>query len=131
MEPDYQLKPPEGLGIKKASIRKIRVQHIGDRPHTIRIDLNRHCPDHVLYERLHAATRGLKLSMLQVTLVGIEATFDLYTDQKNSRPRMFEIAASNSCSLGNTPKDILLQRMLVENGIEPQLRAPADVDKQG
>jgi hypothetical protein len=128
MDPDYQLKPQPALGIKGASIRKIRVQVTGPEPHSIHIDLARHCPDHVLHERLHSATRDIPRSLLRVTLVGIQATFELEEDERRNRPRTFEIAAPNSCSLENTSKDILLQRMLVENGIEPRQKPPADGD---
>ena len=131
MEPDYQLKLLPALGIKGASIRKIRVDKIGKDPHSIRIDLAPNCPDHVLHDRLHTAIRGLKRSMLAIRLVGIQAEFDLQGNERRNRPRTFEIAAPNSCSLGNTPKDILLQRMLVDNGIGPQQETSTDVDQRG
>lgn len=129
MDPDYHLKTPPTLGVKGASIRKIRVQQFGPEAHSIRIDLAPQCPDHVLHDRLHAATRDIPASMLKVTLVGIQATFELQGDEQRNRPRSFEISAPNSCSLENTPKDILLQRVLVENGIEPRQKAPAGGDR--
>ena len=130
MDPDYRLTLPSALGIKSAAIRKVRVLKTGPEPHWIRIDLAANCPDHVLHHRLQAATRDIPRSMLKVTLVGIQARFELQGDESGNRPRTFEISAPNSCSLENTPKDILLQRMLVENDVEPRQKAPANGDSR-
>jgi len=126
MDPDYQIELPEGLPIKSASVRKIRVHVFGPNARTIRIDLSHDCPDHVLHESLESALRDIPRSLVKVTLVGIRAEFEPQRDQKRNCSRTFEIISPNSCSLRTTPNDIVLQRMLTLNGLEPRQEEPSD-----
>jgi hypothetical protein len=66
--------------------------------------------------------------MLRVTSIGITATFEPQGNEKSGRTRTFEINTPNTCSLDNTPKGIVLQRMLADNGIEPQVQATDEDD---
>ena len=126
LNPDYELTLAEEHGIRRASIRKIRVFVKGPNPHSIRIELGEKCPDHVLHERLQKAVSDIPRPMLRIASVGITATFEPQDQEKSGKTRSFEINTPNTCSLDNTPKDIVLQRMLADNGIEPRLEAPAD-----
>jgi hypothetical protein len=62
----------------------------------------------------------LAASDFRVSQAGIRVTFELNPNDKKQRVRNFEISAPNSCSLHNDGYDIVIQRMLVENGIEPR-----------
>ena len=108
------------LGIESMVVRKIRLQVLGPEKHTISVNLGEGCPDHVLHERLRTATEGLAPTLLRVSQVGVRVTFEPRGLEKNGRCRSFEITYPNSCSLQNHGNDILIQRMLVENGIEPK-----------
>jgi hypothetical protein len=118
---EFQLQLPEALGIKSASVRKIRMQVLGPQNYTVRIDLGVGCPDHVLYDRLEAAMADIPRSMQRVSQVGITVAFELRSGEKQNRTRSFEIAWPNSCSLQNSDSDVVVQRMLQENGVEPRV----------
>jgi hypothetical protein len=121
MSPTFVLTPSPELGILNAEVRKLRLQVLGNNKHTIRIELGAECPAHVLYDRIEAATRGIARSMLRVSQVGINVTFELRKEEKKHRARSFEITWPNSCSLQNEGYDVVIQRMLAENKIEPRL----------
>ena len=128
LDPDYQLELADEHGIHRAPIRKIRVLKIGPDSHSIRIELGPDCADHVLHRRLQTAVVDIPRSMLRVTSVGITATFEPQGSEKSGRTRSFEMNTPNTCSLDNTPKGIVLQRMLADNGIEPQVQAANEDD---
>jgi hypothetical protein len=117
----FQFRRPDALGIWHASIRKIRVQVLGARKYTVRIELSADCPEHVLYDRLEAAMVDIPPSMQRVSQVGIKVTFELRPGDKRNRTRTFEITWPNSCSLQSSGHDVVIQRMLQENGIEPRM----------
>jgi len=122
MRPDFMLIPSAELGIKAVELRKLRVQVLGIDKHTIRIDLAPDCAPHVLFERIASATRDIEPSRLRVSQVSIRVTFELRPGEDKNRWRSFEITWPNTCSLQNEGDDLLIQRMLEENGIEPRHR---------
>jgi hypothetical protein len=100
--------------------------------YSIIIDIGANTPSHILFDRIKAATQGLAASDFRVSQAGIRVTFELKPNDKKQRLRHFEINAPNSCSLHNDGYDIVIQRMLVENGIEPrQPREGSDGDDGG
>ncbi len=71
---------------------------------------------------MNAALAGIPSSQLEATSVGLRVTFDLLPDEVDKRTRTFQIATPNSCNLKIDDFSPLIERLLVDHGIEP--RAP-------
>ena len=65
-------------------------------------------------------TSQLEPSLLKVARVGIRVAFESGPSDRQQKPRSFELAWPNSCSLQNDAHGVLIQRMLVDLGIEPR-----------
>ena len=120
---DFQLIGIARHGIERAEVRRLRLHVLAPHKHSIVIDIGTNTPSHVLFDRIHAATRGLAPSTIRVSQAGLRVAFELKAHDKKQRVRNFELNWPNSCSLHNDGYDVVIQRMLVENGIEPQQSA--------
>jgi hypothetical protein len=119
--PDFELVGLPKHGIERAEVRRLRLQVLTPHRYSIGIDIGAtNTPSHVLFDSIKATTQGLAASDFRVSQAGIRVTFELKPNDKKQRVRNFEISAPNSCSLHNDGYDIVIQRMLVENGIEPR-----------
>lgn len=127
---DFQLGGLSKHGIERAEVRRLRLHVLNPHKHWIVVDIGSDSPSHVLFDRIDAATRGLPSSALRVSQVGIRVTFELQANDKKQRVRNFDINWPNSCSLHNEGYDIVIQRMLAENGIEPR-QPPEERDDEG
>jgi hypothetical protein len=130
LDPDFVFRPRPELGIAGAETRKISIRVLGAEPLTIHIDLGPNTPAPVLYRRLKAVTAGISKSMLKVTKVGVQVTFDLEAGKPKRRTRTVELAWPNHCKLAGDSRDLVIQRMLVDHGVE-LARAPADEASDG
>jgi hypothetical protein len=118
--PDFQLTGLAKHGIERAEVRRLRLHVMAPHKHSIVIDIGANTPSHVLFDRIKAATQGLASSAIHVSQAGLRVTFELKPDDKKQRVRNFELNWPNSCSLHNDGYDVVIQRILVENGIEPR-----------
>jgi hypothetical protein len=100
----------------------MRVRVSGQYGRSILIELNKDTPSHMIYQDMKAALAGIPSSQLEVTLVGLCVTFDPLPDETDKRTRTFQIATPNSCNLKIDDFSPLIERLLVDHGIEP--RAP-------
>lgn len=120
LDPSLDFRPSSELGIAGVEMRKIGIRVLGADQHTITIDLGDKTPVHILHRRLEAATAGIEPSLLKVARVGIRVAFESGPSDRQQKPRSFELAWPNSCSLQNDAHGVLIQRMLVDLGIEPR-----------
>jgi hypothetical protein len=127
LDPEFTFNVPPELGIANVELRKLRILVVGKNDHAVRIDLGPDTPAGVLHQRLEAALRDIPRSMRRVSLVGIKVTFELRPGEKQAKTRSFEVAWPNSCSLQNDSYGIVIQRMLVDHGIEAR---PPDANHQ-
>jgi hypothetical protein len=74
----------------------------------------------VLFDRIKSVAQGLAPSAIRVSQAGLRVIFELKPNDKKQRVRNFEINWPNSCSLHNDGYDVVIQRMLADNGIEPR-----------
>ena len=118
----FALQPTPELGIASVELRKIGVRIPVPEPYVLAIELGAKTPSHVLQERLEAATRDIKSSMLKVIRVGLRVTFDREEGRRTSitPAQSFELVSPNSCSLQNDIHSVAIQRMLADHGIEPK-----------
>ena len=126
LDNDFVLQPRPELGIASAEVRDIRIRVLGHEQHSITIVLGTGTPGAVLPPRLTTVTHGIPRSMLKVNRIGIRVTFDPAHDGEKPKPRKFEMGWPNSCNLGDTSRDQVIQRMLVDHGIEPKRPSKTD-----
>lgn len=119
LDPDFIFQPRPELGIGSAEVRNIRVRVLGAEQHTIGIELGARTPGPVLHHRLKAVTYGIPKSMLEVSRIRIRVTFDPGPRETRPKLRNLELAFPNFCNLQGDSRDILIQRMLTDHGIEP------------
>jgi hypothetical protein len=129
--PDFELAGLAKHGIERAEVRRLRLHVMAPYRYSIIIDIGANTPSHVLFDRIRAATQGLAPSDFRVSQAGIRVTFELKPNDKKQRVRNFEINAPSSCSLHNDGYDIVIQRMLVENAIEPRQPREGSDDGDG
>jgi hypothetical protein len=125
LDPDFVFRPRPELGIAGAQTRKMGIRMLGPEARNIHIDLGPKTPAPVLYRQLKAATAGIPRSMLKVTKVSVQVTFDLEATKAKRRTRTVELAWPNHCNLAGDDRDLLIQRMLADHGVE-LARPPAD-----
>jgi hypothetical protein len=70
--------------------------------------------------------KGIPLTQLAVTQVGIKVTFAHNPTSRKASTRSFDINWPNSCSLKHDGRDLIIRKLLADSGIEP--REPAKDD---
>ena len=78
---------------------------------------------HAVFDLLDKVAKGIPLSQIAVTQVGIKVTFTQKPGAKRPGMRSFEITWPNSCSLKHDGRDLIIRKMLTDSGLEP--REPA------
>ena len=76
-----------------------------------------------LFDLLAKVARGIPLTQMAVTQVGIKVTFAHNPKSRKPGTRAFDISWPNSCSLKHDGRDLVIRKMLANSGIEP--REPA------
>lgn len=120
LNPDFTFRPDAMLGIEDVELRAIRVKVGGQNGRTIIIELHKNTPNHVLHQSLVPALCGILPSQIEVTLIKLRVTFAPLPNKTKRRSREFRIATPNSCSLKIDEFSPLIERMLVDHGIEPR-----------
>jgi hypothetical protein len=120
LDPDFTFNPATMLGIENVEIRKLRVRVGGNYGRGILVELNQGTPRHVLHRDLGAILTGIPLENQKVTLVGLCVTFLPLPGETEKRTRTFQIATPNSCNLKIDAFSPLIERLLIDHGIEPR-----------
>lgn len=109
-------------GISDVAVRKLRltVYGTGER---ITLEADPTYGKHAVFDLLDKVAKGIPLSQMVVTQVGVKVTFAIDPSSKRIRTRSFEISWPNSSSLKHDGRDLTLRKMLADSGIEP--RQPA------
>jgi hypothetical protein len=122
LDPDFAFRPTAGLGISTVEVRKLGLRIGGPEPYAITIDLRPKTPAHRLTQCLNAVVDGIRPTLMKVARVGCQVAFEPEPGQTRGKTRSFELVWPNSCSLQNDSHGILIQRMLIDHGIEPRPR---------
>lgn len=120
LDNSFAFHPVPELGISKVEIRKIAVRVLGENPHIVSVDLGTDTAGHVLNSRVEIAMSDVRPTMRKVARVGCRVTFVMRPGEARAKTRSFEVTWPNSCSLQNDAYGNLIQRMLVDHGIEPK-----------
>lgn len=120
LAPEFSFAPDPMLGIEDVQVRKLRVHVGGEKGRKMLVTLDKGTSSSVIHDDLAAAFKGVHQSQLQVTLVGLEVTFNQLPNENYKRTRTFQIATPNSCNLKIDDFSPLIERLLVDHGIEPK-----------
>ena len=81
---------------------------------------------HAIFDQLDKVAKGIPLTQMAVTEVGIKATFAHNPISRKATDAAFDITWPNSCSLKHDGRDGIIRKMLADSGIQP--REPAKDD---
>lgn len=120
LDPDFTFNPAPMLGIESVEVRRMRVRLGGSEGRTVQVDLNTDTPSHVLHRTMRSIVSGTAPTQQKVTMVGLRVTFNPLPNQPDRRTRTFQIAAPSSCNLKVDEFSPLIERLLLDHGIEPK-----------
>ncbi len=112
--------PESGIADVAVSKLRLTLYHTKER---IVLEANPARDRDAIFELLDKVTKGIPLSQMALTQVGIKVTFAPGPTSRRPRTRVFEIGWPCSCSLRHDGRDGIIRKMLADSGIEP--RAPA------
>ena len=81
---------------------------------------------HAVFDLLDKVAKGIPLTQMAVTQLGIKVTFAHNPTSRKASTRSFDINWPNSCSLKHDGRDLIIRKLLADFGIEP--REPAKDD---
>ena len=111
-------------GIADVAVHKLRLTVYGKKERIV-LEADPSYNKHAVFDLLDKVAKGIPLTQMAVTQVGIKVTFRNPTSRKPGA-RAFDIGWPNSCSLKHDGRDLIIRKMLADFGIEP--REPAKDD---
>ena len=112
-------------GIADVAVKKLRLTVYGKKEHIV-LDADPTYNKHAIFDLLDKVAKGIPLTQMAVTQVGIKVTFAQNPKSRKPGTRAFDIGCPNSCSLKHDGRDLIIRKMLADSGIEP--REPAKND---
>jgi hypothetical protein len=112
-------------GITDVAVKKLRITVYGTKEHIV-LDADPTYNKHAVFDLLDKVAKGIPLTQMAVTQVGIKVTFAHNPTSRKPGTRTFDISSPNSCSLKYDGRDLIIRKMLADSGIEP--REPAKDD---
>ena len=109
-------------GIAEVVVNKLRVKVYGKKERIL-LEAETSQRKHAVFDLLDKVAKGIPLTQLAVTQVGIKVTFAHNPTSRKPGTRTFDISWPNSCSLKHDGRDGIIRKMLADSGIEP--REPA------
>jgi hypothetical protein len=109
-------------GIADVAVKKLRLTVYGKKEHIV-LDADPTYNKHAVFDLLDKVAKGIPLTQMAVTQVGIKVTFAHNPKSRKPGTRAFDIGWPNSCSLKYDGRDLIIRKMLADSGIEP--REPA------
>jgi hypothetical protein len=112
-------------GIADVAVKKFRLTVYGKKERIV-LEADPTYNKHAVFDLLDKVAKGISLTQMAVTQVGIKVTFAHNPASRKANTRSFDISWPNSCSLKHDGRDGIIRKMLIESGIEP--REPAKRD---
>lgn len=122
---DFQFAYGPESGITSVAVRRVRMKVHG-RSENITLESDPSHNKQAVFDLLDKVAKGIPLSQMAVTKVGVTVTFAHTPGARRQPTRTFDIAYPNSCNLKHDGRDLIIRKMLSDSGIEPH--APADMD---
>jgi hypothetical protein len=113
-------------GITDVNLCRLRLTVPGKKDR-ITLEADSSCNKQAIFDLLDKVTKGIPLTQMVVTKVGIRVTFAHTPGARRQPTRTFDISWPNTCSLRHEGRDLIIRKMLADSGIEP--REPAEAEK--
>lgn len=105
-------------GIADVAVKKLRLKIYGKDERVI-LEADPTSNKHAVYDLLDKVTKGIPLTQMAVTQVGIKVTFASDPTSRKARTCSFDISWPNSCSLKHDGRNPIIRKMLADSRIEP------------
>jgi len=105
-------------GIANVVVKKLRLTAYGKKERIV-LEADPSYNKHAVFDLLDKVAKGISLTQMAVTQVGIKVTFAHNPTSRKPGTRAFDIGWPNSCSLRHDGRDGIIRKMLADSGIEP------------
>jgi hypothetical protein len=112
-------------GIADVAVKKLRLTDYGKKEHIV-LDADPSINKHAVFDLLDKVAKGIPLTQMAVTQVGIKVTFVYNPASRKPGTRTFDIGWPNSCSLKHDGRDLIIRKLLADSGIEPREQVKND-----
>jgi len=112
-------------GIVDVAVKKLRLKVHGKNERIV-LEADPSYRKLAVFDLLDKVAKGIPLTQMVVTQVGIKVTFVHNPTSRKASTRGFDINWPNSCSLKHDARGLIIRKMLADSGIEP--REPAKDD---
>lgn len=106
-------------GIAEVAVNKLRLKVYGKKERIL-LEADPSQNKHAVFDLLDKVAKGIPLTQLAVTQVGIKVTFAHNPTSRKPGTRAFDISWPNSCSLKHDGSDRIIRKMLADSGVEPR-----------
>jgi hypothetical protein len=106
-------------GIADVAVKKLRLALYGKKKERILLEADPTYNKHAVFDLLDKVAKGIPLTQMMVTQIGIKVTFAHNPTSRKPSTRSFDINWPNSCSLKHDGRDGIIRNMLADSGIEP------------
>ena len=110
-------------GIIDVAINKLRLAIYGMDRKRLTLEADTKENKYALYDLLDCVAKGISLSQVKVTQVGLKVILRHPQSADKTRTRSFSITSPNSCTLKHDDASMVIRKMLVDSGIEPTVPA--------
>ena len=98
-------------GIAEVAVKKLRLTVYGKKEHIV-LDADPTYNKHAVFDLLDKVAKGIPLTQMAVTQVGIKVTFAHNPTSRKPGKRAFDIGWPNSCSLKHDGRDLIIRKPL-------------------
>ncbi len=105
-------------GIAEVAVNKLRLTVYGKKERIV-LEADPTYDKHAIFDLLDKVAKGIPLTQMAVTQVGIKVTFAHNPTSRKPGTRSFDVIWPNSCSLRYDGRDLIIRKMLADSGIEP------------
>jgi hypothetical protein len=105
-------------GIVEVVVKKLRLTVYGKKERIL-LEADPTYNKHAIFDLLDKVAKGIPLTQMAVTQVGIKVTFVQNPTSRKASTRSFDINWPNSCSLKHDGRDLIIRKLLADSGIEP------------
>ncbi|MGH6796531.1 MAG: hypothetical protein ACREDH_15350 [Methylocella sp.] len=112
-------------GITDVAVKKLRLTVYGKKGRIL-LEADPTNNRHAIFDLLDKVAKGIPLTQMAVTQVGIKVTFVHNPTSRKASTRSFDVNWPNSCSLKHDGRDLIIRKLLADSGIEPTKPAKDD-----
>lgn len=121
MTKDFQFNFDRTDGVEDVLVKKLRLSYKYRKNEKIILEADPTNNRDAVYDLLEKVQgRDMRIDNYNITQVGLKALFYPEPGKTRGKTRTFDVSFPNSCSLKQDGRDLIIRKMLVSSGIEPQ-----------